>query len=96
MNFIKLSENRCSILKSEKLANAYKILIDYNCVNVIDFKGIEKTTYVFMDCFLGTIITYKGFDWFQKNIITQNMSDGIKAIFDDIVSYRNNMKIIKL
>ena len=55
----------------------------------MDFKGIEKTTYDFLEKTIGKIIEQKGFESIQNNIRFRNVDTGIKEMLSKLIKYMN-------
>jgi len=51
----------------------------------LDFKGIEKTTYDFLEKTVGRIIEEKSFELIQNNIRFRNVDTGIKEMLSKLI-----------
>ena len=55
----------------------------------LDFKGIEKTTYDFLEKTVGRIIEEKSFELIQNNIRFRNVDTGIKEMLSKLIKDMN-------
>jgi uncharacterized protein DUF4325 len=55
----------------------------------LDFKGIEKTTYDFLENTVGKIVEEKGFESIQNNIRFRNVDTGIKEMLSKLIKDMN-------
>ncbi len=55
----------------------------------LDFKGIEKTTYDFLENTIGKIVEEKTFESIQDNIRFRNVDTGIKEMLSKLIKDMN-------